>query len=164
MPGLKIDYLDQLEAAVEYLAKDESVKARIRRLKEDLAASPETFTWATIELAAIPRPLPACIRSAWIFVLRQEVASGCHFHPDSVQHMLLLEGAGRSHIGGAWRPMVRYGTPGQPPEAAWSIIDRGVPHEFLPEGGDMVVISFHTSPANELDEVSCDSGRQRHYC
>ncbi len=163
MSGLKIDYLDQLQAAVDYLAEEERTAATIRRLKEELAVSPETFVWSAIELASIPRPLPACIRSAWIFVLQRDVPSGCHFHPDSVQHMLLFEGAGRSHIGGAWRPMVRYGTPGQPPEAAWSIIDRGVPHEFLPEGGVMVVISFHTCPPDELDEVSCDSGHQRHY-
>jgi hypothetical protein len=163
MPGLKIGYLDKLEAAVEYLAKDEHTAAAIRRLKEDLAKSPETFVWSTIELASIPRPLPACIRSAWIFVLRRDVPSGCHFHPHSVQHMLLFEGEGRSHIGGAGRRMVRYGTPGQPPDAAWSIIDRGLPHEFHPEGGDMVVISFHTCPAGELDEVSCDTGEQRHY-
>jgi len=163
MPHLKIDYLDQLEAAVAWLAQQGNIADRIRRLKEELAASPETFVWASLDLSSIPCPLPACIRSAWIFVLRRDVPSGCHFHPNSVQHMLLFEGGGRSHIGGAWRPMVRYGAPGQPPESAWSIIDRGVPHEFLPVGGDMVVISFHTCPPDELDEVSCDSGRQRHY-
>ena len=163
MTELKIDYLDQLEAAVKHLAKDPLVVATIWRLKEDLAVSPATFVWSTIDLALIPRPLPAWIRSAWIFVLRRDVPSGCHYHPNSIQHMLLFEGGGRSHVGGLWRPMVRYDAPVRPPAAAWSIIDRGVPHEFLPEGGDKVVISFHTCPPDELEEVSCDMGRRRHY-
>ena len=32
-----------------------------------------------------------------------------------------------------------------------------------PEGEDMVVVSFHTCEANELEEVSCETGEKRMY-
>jgi hypothetical protein len=45
----------------------------------------------------------------------------------------------------------------------WYVIPEGVPHEFLPTERDMVVVSFHTCEAEELQEVSCDSGVTREY-
>ena len=42
-------------------------------------------------------------------------------------------------------------------------IGEGVPHEFFPEGEDMVVVSFHTCAAHELEEVACETGESRLY-
>jgi mannose-6-phosphate isomerase-like protein (cupin superfamily) len=164
MTESRINYLPQLDSAVAYLLKQEPVVARIRDLRTALQQSDETFVWAVFDLTTLPAGLPDCIRSGWIFVLKKDIPSGSHFHPNSVQHMVLIEGRGRSHIGGAWQRMVPFGASGHPPEAAWSIIDLGVPHEFFPEGGDMVVVSFHTCPAEELEEISTQSGHQRRYC
>ena len=77
--------------------------------------------------------------------------------------MVMIEGQGQSSIGNLRKEMVRFGTPDQPPETVWYVIDAGVPHEFFPEDEEMVVVSFHTCEARELEEVACGSGAERLY-
>ncbi|HEU5240122.1 MAG TPA: hypothetical protein VFU37_23510, partial [Pyrinomonadaceae bacterium] len=50
-----------------------------------------------------------------------------------------------------------------PVEETWDVIGKGVPHEFFPEKEDMTVVSFHTCEADQLEEVSCDTGEKRLY-
>ena len=49
------------------------------------------------------------------------------------------------------------------PSDKWVVIDENVPHEFFPEKENMVVISFHTCDANELEEIGCTTGEKRLY-
>src|SRR5262247_976346 len=112
---------------------------------------------------AVNCALPERIKLCWVFVLKRDVPSGCHYHPNSVQHMVMVEGQGQSSVGNLRKEMVRFGTPGQPPESVWYVINEGVPHEFFPEETEMVVVSFHTCEARELEEVACGSGAERLY-
>ena len=112
---------------------------------------------------AVNCALPERIKSGWVFVLKKDVPSGCHYHPNSVQHMVMIEGQGQSSVGNLRKEMVRFGTPGQPPETVWYVINEGVHHEFFPEETEMVVVSFHTCEARELEEVACGSGAERLY-
>jgi hypothetical protein len=77
--------------------------------------------------------------------------------------MVMIEGQGQSSVGNLRKEMVRFRTPGQPPEIVWYVINEGVPHEFFPEETEMVVVSFHTCEAHELEEVACGSGAGRLY-
>ena len=77
--------------------------------------------------------------------------------------MVMIEGQGQSSVGNLRKEMVRFGTPGQPLETVWYVINEGVPHEFFPEEAEMVVVSFHTCEARELEEVACESGAERLY-
>ena len=160
---MRVDYLGQLSEAVRLLLADRSVIDAIARLKADIRRTSEPFVWTVLDLAALRCPVPANIRSAWIFVLARDIGSGCHFHPNSIQHMVMVEGQGRSEIAGETRTMTRFGGPGHSLEAQWSVIGEGVPHEFFPEQRDMVVISFHTAAAQDLEEVSGVTGERRHY-
>jgi len=75
--------------------------------------------------------------------------------------MAVIEGHGRSRVGGAIGEMVAVGD-GASGER-WFVIEPGVPHEFFPVEGDMIVMSLHTAAARELLEVSESGGVTRHY-
>ncbi|HLW74949.1 MAG TPA: hypothetical protein VKT74_07770 [Gammaproteobacteria bacterium] len=160
---MQVSYLDSLDRAVAVLLKQAPIRESIARLKGELQTSPEPFVWATLDCQPLAGILPPQILSAWIFVLRRDVWSGAHFHPNSIQHMVVVEGRGRSKIAGEESLMLPYGTPGHPPEAAWQVIEKKVTHEFLPEAADMVVISFHTCAPDELLEIESGTGHARVY-
>ena len=146
--------LEKLNTAVEFLIRQKTVLETIERLDQEVDHSPEPFVWSVIELNSIARPLPDTIKSCWIFVLKKNVPSGCHYHPNSIQHMVTIKGQGRQQIAGQSKRLVQF---------EWLIIDKNVPHEFFPEDENMVVISFHTCEASELEEIGCDTGQQRLY-
>ena len=75
--------LEKLTAAVEYLIDQKSVLETIDQLSQEIDHSPEPFIWSVIDLSSIARPLPERIKSGWIFVLKKNVSSGCHCHPNS---------------------------------------------------------------------------------
>ena len=160
---MKLSNLEQLHAAVEWLLAQDSFAASIERLRGELRGSPEPFVWCTVGLDSIGMALPAAIRSCWAFLLKRDVPSGSHYHPNSVQHMVVLNGRGRSNIGGALRPMIPYGSPRHSIEEKWHVIPAGVAHEFFPEGEDMAVVSFHTCVAAELVEIAAGTGAMRVY-
>src|SRR5262249_25148973 len=116
-----------------------------------------------VALDTISVALPAPIKSCWIFLLKRDVPSGCHYHPNSVQHMVALNGRGRSKVGGVECTMISFGSARHSIEEKWHVIGQGVPHEFFPEGEDMAVVSFHTCAANELEEIATGSGARRIY-
>ena len=155
--------LRKLNDAVDGLLKQEAVRELVRKLKEENARSAEPFVWSVVDLRSIGRELPEQIKSCWIFVLKEGVPSGCHYHPNSVQHMVMIEGRGESNVGGVRKRMVQFGSGKHAPDEIWYVIPEGVPHEFFPEASDMVVISFHTCAAEELEEVSCETGGSRLY-
>jgi hypothetical protein len=163
MRAMAADHLPELDAAVRRLLSLAEVQGEIRRLKARLPGSEEPFVWAVLDLGALGCDVPAAIRSGWIFVLKAGSPSGCHYHPNSVQHMVMVEGRGTSRVGGATRAMACLGAPGQALEQTWYAIGEGVHHEFFPEQRDMVVLSFHTCAAEELLEIDCRSGDSRRY-
>lgn len=94
-----MDHLEELSAAVRTLLHRQSVRDTVARLKRDIRHSPEAFIWSALDLDALAVPVPSKIKSAWIFVLKGDTPSGAHFHPNSVQHMVVLEGGGDFTIG-----------------------------------------------------------------
>jgi len=155
--------LQKLNSAIDYLLDQESFSRLVERLKGELAHSTETFVWATIDLGSIPCEMPPTIKSCWIFCLRRDVPSGSHYHPNSIQHMVLISGQGTSNIDGEQRPMLPFTSPEHSLADKCLVIGQGVPHEFIPEGDDMIVVSFHTCGASELEEINCETGGTRLY-
>src|SRR5262245_11708541 len=160
---MELTELEKLHATVEWLLRQQSFARAIARLRVELSGSPEPFVWTTIALDSIPVTLPAPIKSCWIFLLKRDVPSGSHFHPNSVQHMVVLNGQGRSNIGGVERPMIPFGSARHSIEEKWFVIGNGVPHEFFPEGEEMSVVSSHTCAATELVEIASGPGARRVY-
>ncbi|MEN3326444.1 MAG: hypothetical protein V7638_1251 [Acidobacteriota bacterium] len=160
---IHMDYLSQLNEAVAQLISRPAVHRLIDDLKQELPHTSEPFVWATIDLQSVTAPLPDTIKSGWIFVLKKDVPSGCHYHPNSIQNMVMIEGEGTSKVGGDSSEMKRFADPDSSLEDIWYVIPEGTPHEFFPAEKDMVVVSFHTSASDELEEVSCDSGATRTY-
>lgn len=154
--------LEKLTAAVEFLMDQKSVLETIDRLNQEIDHSPEPFVWSVIDLTSIARPLPERIKSGWIFVLKKNVSSGCHYHPNSIQHMATITGQGMSKVAGEYKRLIQFGSDVSPVDK-WVVIDENVPHEFFPENENMVVVSFHTCEAEELEEVGCETGQKRLY-
>ncbi|HET8782516.1 MAG TPA: hypothetical protein VFM63_08860 [Pyrinomonadaceae bacterium] len=162
-PIFTADYLQQLNDAVAQLVVRPEIRNIVETLKAQLQDTSEPFVWSTIDMQSVTTLLPEDIRSGWIFVLKKDVPSGCHFHPNSIQHMVMIEGEGTSKVGSVSGEMKRFGTEGQALAETWYVIPEGVPHEFFPRGTDVVVVSFHTCDSDELEEISCDSGAARNY-
>ena len=160
---MNLNDLKKLNAAVESLVRQESFPRAVERLRLELNGSPEPFVWSTVDLDTLGVALPASIKSGWIFLLRSDVPSGCHYHPNSVQHMVVLNGQGRSKVGAVERPMIPFGRADHSIEEKWYVIEEGVPHEFFPEGEHMTVVSFHTCAAFDLEEIACGNGNSRKY-
>lgn len=157
------EYLPQLHEAVAQLIARPETHSLVDSLKKQLPQTSEPFVWSAIDLQSIQTPLPDSIRSCWIFVLKKDVASGCHYHPNSIQHMVMVEGEGSSKVGPDSREMKLFGDPDSSLDDVWYVIPEGMPHEFFPKGQDVVVLSFHTCTSDELEEISCDSGATRNY-
>jgi mannose-6-phosphate isomerase-like protein (cupin superfamily) len=155
--------LPKLNDAVRELITRPATYDLIDNLKRQLQNTPEPFVWSTIDLESITAPIPEAIKSCWVFVLKQDVPSGCHYHPNSIQHMVTVEGEGTSRVGGVSRQMRRLDEPDCSLDDIWYVIPAGVPHEFFPTGADVVVVSFHTCESEALEEISCDSGATRIY-
>lgn len=160
---MNADYLQTLNDAVEQIVSQKTFSEIVQGLKKELSYSDEPFVWSVIDLSPVNCALPEKIKSGWVFVLKQDAPSGYHYHPNSVQHMAMIEGQGQSSVAGIRKEMVRFGTQSQPLENIWYVIGEGVPHEFFPEETEMVVVSFHTCEARELEEVACGSGAERLY-
>lgn len=157
------EYLPQLHEAVAQLIARPETHSLVDSLKKQLPQTSEPFVWSAIDLQSIRAQLPDSIRSCWIFVLKKDVASGCHYHPNSIQHMVMVEGEGSSKVGPDSREMKLFGDPDSSLDDVWYVIPEGMPHEFFPKGQDVVVLSFHTCTSDELEEISCDSGATRNY-
>src|ERR1041384_1766263 len=147
-------HLPQLNEAVAELITRPAIHGVVDELKQQLQHTSEPFVWSTIDLQSITTRLPDNIRSGWIFVLKKDVPSGCHYHPNSIQHMVMVEGEGSSKVGAVSGQMRCLGEPDASLEDVWYVIREGVPHEFFPTGLDVVVVSFHTCASDELEEIN----------
>jgi len=155
--------LKKLNYAVELLVDQPVFLDTVDQLSDEINRSQESFVWSVIDLSSIGCELPEGIRSCWIFVLKKDVSSGCHYHPNSIQHMVLIKGQGMSKVGGDYSRMVEFGSSSCSPTDKWLVINEGVGHEFFPEKDNMVVVSFHTCEATELEEIDCETGNKRVY-
>lgn len=155
--------LELLSRAVESLLRQEAFAAVVERLELDLARSDRTFVWRSVDLGSIRCELPQGIRSGWIFLLRRDVPSGAHYHPNSVQHMVMVRGKGIANVGCEVTAMVPFASREASLAEKWLVIGHNVAHEFTPAGENMIVVSFHTCPADELVEVDCETGAARLY-
>jgi len=160
---MNLNDLQRLNTAVEFIIGQESYADTTRALKAKLDFSEEPFVWSVIDMRSLDCDLPEAIKSVWIFVLRRDAPSGCHYHPNSIQHMVMIEGQGLSRVGESKKRMVRFGAPEAALNDVWHVIGENVPHEFFPEETEMVVVSLHTCPADELEEIDCATRRQRIY-
>ncbi|HET8670033.1 MAG TPA: hypothetical protein VFM05_05230 [Candidatus Saccharimonadales bacterium] len=160
---MNVNDLEKLNTSVEFLINQKIFLEMIEQLSKEIDHSKEPFVWSVIDLTSIERQLPQCIRSCWIFVLKKDVSSGCHYHPNSIQHMVTIKGEGISKVAGEYRRMIRFGSSNDSLAEIWHVIGKGVPHEFFPEKENMVVVSFHTCEASELEEVDCETGEKRVY-
>ena len=156
-------YLPQLNEAVAQLITRPAINTLVDTLKQQVQHTSEPFVWSTVDLQSVTARLPESIRSCWIFVLKKDVPSGCHYHPNSIQHMVMIEGEGTSKVGAMSREMKRFDRQDSALDDIWYVIPEGMPHEFFPSGKDMVVVSFHTCESHELEEISCNSGATRNY-
>src|SRR5262245_22961630 len=134
------NYLAQLNEAVAELLALPTIHSLVGRLRNQLQQTPEPFVWSAIDLRFITTPLPNNIGSCWMFVLKKDIPSGCHYHPNSIQHMVVIEGEGNSQVGSTSRRMKRFGEPDCSLDDIWYVIPEGMPHEFFPKETDMVVI------------------------
>lgn len=66
-------------------------------------------------------------------------------------------------MAGIYKRIVQFGSSSDSLEDIWYLIGKGVHHEFFPEETDMIVVSFHTCEAIELEEVACEAGERRLY-
>jgi hypothetical protein len=160
---MDLNDLEKLHAAVEWLLRQESFSTSVERLRVELSGSQEPFVWTSFALDTIRVALPAPIKSCWTFLLKRDVPSRSHYHPNSVQHMVALNGHGRSNVGGVERTMIPFRSARHSIEEKWHVIGEGIRHEFFPGGEDMTVISFHTCAAAELEEIASGSGVRRIY-
>lgn len=155
--------LQRLNSAVGFLVAEGTFQRTVKQLDEEIGHASQAFVWTVIDLDSITVSLPEEIRSCWVFVLKKNVPSGCHYHPNSVQHMVMIRGRGESFVGGISRKMREFGDIDFSLTDLWYVIDKNVQHEFLPLDENMVVVSFHTCVASDLIEVDCRTGERRVY-
>jgi hypothetical protein len=104
-----LDYLPQLNESVARIIAEPTIHALIDALKEKLKQTSEAFVWSTLDVQIMPGDLPDNIKSCWLFVLKKDTPSGCHYHPNSIQHMVMIEGEGMSKVGSLTQAMKRFG-------------------------------------------------------
>ncbi len=103
---MNADYLQKLNDAVEQIMRQKIFSEMVEGLKKELSYSEEPFVWSVIDLGSVNCALPERIKSGWVFVLKRDVPSGCHYPPNSVQHMVMIEGQGQSSVGNLRKEMV----------------------------------------------------------
>jgi len=153
--------LSKLSSLVKKFLKNRDVLKIIDGLKAKLLESNEQFVWATLPHQLIGEEFPKGIHSAWIFVLKPNYHTSSHHHPNSIQHTAVIEGGGWAKIGSQEVELQVFNSHDAQP--VWYVIGKGVPHEFVTRDSPVVVISFHTCPADELIEVETERGSRRLY-
>jgi hypothetical protein len=161
--GMTKEERSRLES-LDAVLRSENVRKQIRpiveRIRAELARKKAALmTWESIPLTIFGSPLPAQIRSAWVFVLRAGADTGVERHPNSHQRMMSFEGSGDMRTGDPEQsqPNVLVSNPDAPMECRWISIPRNVWHcPVVGAEADWVVVSFHTVPAEELIEERPD--------
>jgi hypothetical protein len=155
--------LKKLSSMVESLLKDDKIIKIIENLKMKIKDSDEPFIWNNIDENYFHEQVPLDIKSGWIFALKKDTPSIQHYHPNSVQHTVMIEGKGKVRIGDWMKELEKFKPYISSGNDIWYIIDKNIPHEFFPQEEDMVVISFHTCASKDLIEIKCANHKTRKY-
>ena len=150
LSSLMPERLAALDALVEQSREDlDAATVRARGLLD----TGEEFGWDFVAV----EPLPDGIVSAGLFVLPARSTPTPHRHPNSVQHMRRLSGDTRVRVSSGREVLDRSVTADEP----WLVIEADAIHRIDVGAEELVVISFHTVPQEELLEVT-EVG-ERHY-
>jgi oxalate decarboxylase/phosphoglucose isomerase-like protein (cupin superfamily) len=141
--------LEKLDTLIEAEFRGQ-IDGAISQAREMLARSDEPFGWHFLDLGSTE--MPGGVRSGGVFVLPGETAPPAHRHPNSIQHMRVLSGEAEITLaseesGDEARSTVSDANP-------WIVIPRDLVHSLVvAPDQDLVVLSFHTVPQEELLEV-----------
>lgn len=147
-----------LHELVGGLKETTAVRGLVRDLEERLRRSRAPYEGAPIPPELVEGRLPAGVLSAWLFVLPPEKATPPHRHPRSVQHSAVILGGGWGWVAGRRFELQPYDPAF--PEKSILVIPEGAPHAFQPGHEGLVLMSFHTVRAEELQEVPVEPGPQ----
>src|SRR5262249_27793524 len=87
--------LEALDRAVRSEAVRPKIDAIVARVEQKLRDRPDDMLgWEPIPLDCYTAPLPATIRSSWVFILRANTTTGAERHPNSHQRMMSYRGSG----------------------------------------------------------------------
>ncbi|MEW5763638.1 MAG: cupin domain-containing protein [Acidobacteriota bacterium] len=151
----------KLHELVGGLKETTAVKELVRELEAKVRSSKVPFEGAALPGYLVEGRLPPGIASAWIFVLRPDTPTPPHYHPNSIQHMAVIQGGGTGQIG-PYRFTLQPYDPAFP-ERSLLIIPERVPHSFEAGHETLAVMSFHTVAAEDLVEVEVETGEARTY-
>src|SRR5690349_20110570 len=118
---MAVNYLENLNCCVERLLQQEDFWQAVAEYKEQILYTEEAFVWAVIDLNQFKSSLPEIIRSGWIFLLKRDRPSGAHYHPNSIQHMVMIEGEGESRIANISKSMIRFAAPDHSLAEIWNV-------------------------------------------
>ena len=163
--------LKELDALLRLAKVRGDIQPVVERVRAQLANSERALMkWEPIPLTIYGDALPAEIRSSWVFVLRAGADTGAERHPNSHQRMMSFQGSGDMRTGAPsnrvsrskakqtrsemiWESNFLVSDPDSPWQRRWISIPPNVWHRpVVGRGGDWVVVSFHTVPAEELIE------------
>ena len=155
MSGEEKSFLEQLDRTLQLRSVREQITPIISRVQAELVQKTSALmTWDPISLEVFPDPLPAGIRSSWVFVLRAGADTGAERHPNSHQRMMSMRGSGdmRTECDGEWRSNLLVSDPIAPLERRWISIPQNVWHRPVMGEVDWAVVSFHTASDTALIE------------
>jgi len=164
------EVLTALDRAVKDKQLVRAVEPIVQRVQAVLTADAAVNeAWEPIPLELYRDPLPAGIKSSWVFVLRANLASGAERHPNSHQRVTSYRGQGDFQVhDGEWKSHFVVSDSAAPLERRWVSIPPYTWHQAVVPASDWVVLSFHTVRAEELIEErpasqDLSSTRQRRY-
>ena len=151
--------------ALDLALDSQSIRTKIDeivvRVERELALKPDkVLAWEPIPLDFYDSPLPAGIRSSWVFILRGNTASGAERHPNSHQRMMSYRGTGdfQTRTDGSWKSHILKSERSATLERRWISIPSNVWHQGVVSSNDWVVVSFHTASESDLIEERPESG------
>jgi hypothetical protein len=163
--------LEALDGALRSQGTRTQIDSIVERVTRKLASQPSSaMAWEPIPLSVYGEPLPAVIRSSWVFILRAGAITGAERHPNSHQRMMSYRATGDLQTGGEgkWQSNPLASDPSASLEKRWISVPPNVWHQAVVADRDWVVVSFHTVQAHELIEerpAAEDASRthQSHY-
>jgi hypothetical protein len=166
--------LERLDAILRQSVIRAQIQPVVDRVQANLAQEHGTaMAWEPVPLTIFDNALPPELRSCWVFILRAGANTGAERHPNSHQRMMSFKRTGdlqiRAELESPWQSNVLVSDRDAPLERRWISIPQNIWHQpVVPKGGDWVVVSFHTVPAEELIEERPDAAetgqtRQRRY-
>jgi hypothetical protein len=155
----------QILELLDKAANEENIKQHmigvIQRVEEALRNDPiAMMSWEPIPLNLFKQPLPAEIKSSWVFNLRKNSTTGAERHPNSIQRMMSYKGHGdfQTKPGVEWESNMLESNFDAEIEKRWISIPTSVWHQGIVGDENWIVISFHTAEVSELIEERPEDG------